>query len=77
MTPGIISSKGTIVTLTSPHANLNARYALVPRPGIAMVTDLASSIDMAVRETKIGPYPSPMEAPQFISSYLSAIRGYE
>ena len=40
-----------------------------------MVFEQASSNVIGFRETNMGPYPSPIEAPQFISAYLSAISG--
>ena len=65
-TRGIISSNGTTSTSTSPHASLNAKYALVPKPGMAIFFFFASSIVIFLLEISIGPYPSPIDAPQFI-----------
>ena len=52
---GIISSKGTTSISTSPQASLSPQYALVFRPGTAILLDCASPIDTPGLQTIIGP----------------------
>ena len=71
MTASSIWSNGVNTASKSGSYICIARYALVSGPGIAMRLPLTSARVCGVRDTSLGPYLSPMEAPCGNNAYCS------
>ena len=75
-TASMISSKGTTTCSKSVVVDPQGKIRIVNSPGTAIFISPISDASRGSRETTIGPYLSPIDAPCGKSAYLSATYAY-